>query len=180
MVRCYRNVCVSCSRQLRRPVEMRDMRKYLTAVRPTRRPGSFWHRQDASLSVVDAAPMGPALSIYLDALRFVAAFVVFLSHYATHAFSGGVLWQIEPYGRTAVLVFFVLSGVIIAWVTESREETLREFAISRIARILLGCIARTRYHGCAGRLSCRRLAGLAHRVDFAPSLCFWAKAGGST
>ena len=79
--------------------------------------------------------MGSAVSIYLDALRFFAAFVVFLSHYSTHGFSGGVLWQLQPYGRTAVLVFFVLSGVIIAWVTEKREATLREFAASRIARI---------------------------------------------
>ena len=79
--------------------------------------------------------MGTALSLYLDALRFAAAFVVFLSHYSTHAFSGGVLWQAQPYGRTAVLVFFVLSGVIIAWVTENREATLPEFAISRFARI---------------------------------------------
>ena len=79
--------------------------------------------------------MGTALSIYLDALRFAAALEVFLCHYSMREFSGGVLWQLQPYGHTAVLVFFVLSGVIIAWVTERREATPREFAISRIARI---------------------------------------------
>lgn len=79
--------------------------------------------------------MGKTLSLYLDALRFAAAFVVFLSHYSTHGFSGGLFWQIEPYGRTAVLVFFVLSGTIIAYVSEKREASLGEYAVSRIARI---------------------------------------------
>src|SRR3974377_2602308 len=77
--------------------------------------------------------MTNALSLYLDALRFGAAFVVFLSHY--RKFTGGMLWQMQPYGRTAVMVFFVLSGFVIAWVTETRERTLQEYALSRVARL---------------------------------------------
>ena len=66
--------------------------------------------------------MTNALSLYLDALRFGAAFIVFLSHFGR--VSGGLFWQMQPYGRTAVLVFFVLSGFVIAWVTETKERTL--------------------------------------------------------
>jgi len=77
--------------------------------------------------------MTNALSLYLDALRFGAAFTVFLSHFGR--VSGGLFWQMQPYGRTAVLVFFVLSGFVIAWVTEAKERTLEEYALSRAARL---------------------------------------------
>jgi len=77
--------------------------------------------------------MTNALSVYLDALRFSAAFTVFLSHFGR--VSGGMFWQMQPYARTAVLVFFVLSGFVIAWVTETRERTLEEYALSRVARL---------------------------------------------
>jgi len=77
--------------------------------------------------------MTNALSLYLDALRFGAAFTVFLSHYGK--FNGGLFWQVQPYGVTAVIVFFVLSGFVIAWVTEARERSLEEYALSRFARL---------------------------------------------
>ena len=79
--------------------------------------------------------MTQALSLYLDALRFAAAFTVFMSHYAAGRYSGGLFWQVTPYGRIAVIVFFVLSGFVIAWVTETRERTLEEYALSRVARL---------------------------------------------
>ncbi len=79
--------------------------------------------------------MTSALSLYLDAIRFGAAFIVFLSHYATGRISGGLFWYLTDYGRTAVLVFFVLSGYVIAWVTEARERTIEEYALSRAARL---------------------------------------------
>lgn len=79
--------------------------------------------------------MTNALSLYLDALRFLAAFTVFVSHYAVGRISGGLFWQMEGYGRTAVLVFFTLSGFVIAWVTETRERSLEDYALSRIARL---------------------------------------------
>jgi peptidoglycan/LPS O-acetylase OafA/YrhL len=76
-----------------------------------------------------------ALSLYLDALRFGAAFTVLVSHYAAGRYSGGLFWQVMPYGRIAVLVFFVLSGFVIAWVTETRESTLEDYSLSRVARL---------------------------------------------
>jgi peptidoglycan/LPS O-acetylase OafA/YrhL len=79
--------------------------------------------------------MANALSLYLDALRFGAAFAVFLSHYATGRISGGLFWFLADYGRTAVLVFFVLSGFVIAWVTDTRERTVEDYTLSRVARL---------------------------------------------
>ncbi len=79
--------------------------------------------------------MTPAVSLYLDALRFGAAFTVFLSHYAVGRISGALFWQLAVYGRTAVLVFFVLSGFVIAWVSEARERNLDDYALSRVARL---------------------------------------------
>ena len=73
--------------------------------------------------------------MYLDALRFAAAFTVFLSHYATGRISGGLFWQLTGYGRSAVLVFFVLSGFVIASVTDTRECSLEDYAASRVARL---------------------------------------------
>ncbi len=78
--------------------------------------------------------MTNALSLYLDALRFGAALTVFVSHYSTGRISGGLFWQFDG-GRTAVLVFFVLSGFVIAWVSGTRERTLEEYGLSRAARL---------------------------------------------
>jgi len=79
--------------------------------------------------------MTNALSLYLDALRFAAAFTVFLSHYGAGRISGGLFWHFADYGRTAVLVFFVLSGFVIASVTDTRERRLEDYAFSRAARL---------------------------------------------
>ena len=79
--------------------------------------------------------MTNALSFYLDGLRFGAAFTVFLAHYSVQRISGGFFWPSFAYGHTAVLVFFVLSGFVIAWVTETRERSLGEYVLSRAARL---------------------------------------------
>ena len=79
--------------------------------------------------------MTKTLSLYLDGLRLGAALTVFVSHYAVSRISGGLFWQVSAYGRIAVLVFFVLSGFIIAWVIETRERSLEDYALSRAARL---------------------------------------------
>ena len=74
-------------------------------------------------------------SLYLDLLRFLAAFVVFMQHFSWQHFSGGLLWQIGPYGAQAVICFFVLSGYVIGYVTDRPGVTARGYALDRAARI---------------------------------------------
>lgn len=79
--------------------------------------------------------MNEDTSIYLDAVRFGAAMAVFLSHACGQRLTGGLLWQLGPYGTEAVDVFFVLSGFVIAYVHDTRERAPMRFVVSRFARI---------------------------------------------
>ncbi len=79
--------------------------------------------------------MRAGTSLYLDLVRFAAALAVFLSHYGTRHFTGGMLYQMQPYGAEAVDVFFVLSGFVIGHVTASRETDPRSYIVNRMARV---------------------------------------------
>src|SRR5579871_4979281 len=57
--------------------------------------------------------MRPATSLYLDLVRALAAFTVFMGHASGQFFTAGLLWQTGLYDQTAVMVFFVLSGFVI-------------------------------------------------------------------
>ncbi|MTK63133.1 MAG: acyltransferase [Methanobacterium sp.] len=74
-------------------------------------------------------------SIYLDALRIAAAVAVALSHLSWGKISGGFLWFIQPYGHDAVVVFFVLSGYVISFTAAAKDKSLRDYAVSRLARL---------------------------------------------
>ena len=74
-------------------------------------------------------------SVYLDLIRTGAALLVFLSHAAYPRFPGGAPWVPAHLSHEAVVVFFVLSGYVIAYVAHERERTLRDYLISRAARI---------------------------------------------
>ena len=76
--------------------------------------------------------MSAAFSLYLDLVRFGAALLVCLFHSSRIAPGQNVLMALGP---EAVIVFFVLSGYVIAYVAETKERTLRQYFISRIARI---------------------------------------------
>ncbi len=82
--------------------------------------------------------MTRGFSIYLDLLRFGAAFVVLLSHFAYPRYSEGRwLWVRDlNLGSDAVIVFFVLSGLVIALVAERKRTGLRGFAFDRITRLV--------------------------------------------
>ncbi|HZS84691.1 MAG TPA: acyltransferase family protein [Stellaceae bacterium] len=79
--------------------------------------------------------MRPTTSTYLDLLRFNASGLVFLSHLSIAQLSGGFLWQIQPYGHSAVIVFFVLSGYVISFTAATKDRTLEQYAINRLARL---------------------------------------------
>lgn len=73
-------------------------------------------------------------SVYLDLVRFAAACFVYLYH-------SNQRWLVEPilpmanYGHTAVVVFFVLSGFVIAYVTDTKERDWPSYAASRLSRV---------------------------------------------
>lgn len=88
--------------------------------------------------------MNPSLSIYLDAVRLFAAVLVLIGHAFNH--TGGHFSALAGHGAASVAVFFVLSGFVIAFVTDKKEHTGRDYGISRAARmysVAIGALAIT-------------------------------------
>ncbi len=79
--------------------------------------------------------MDRGLSLYLDILRFAAALTVLVTHLAYAELSGGMLAYWRLLGNDAVMIFFVLSGFVIAYATEARETTPGAYIRSRLARL---------------------------------------------
>jgi peptidoglycan/LPS O-acetylase OafA/YrhL len=80
--------------------------------------------------------MSHYFSLYLDFVRFLAATAVFLTHISSYPFTREIFWQpLRSFGSIAVIIFFVLSGYVIAYVTSTREKIIYEYASARIARI---------------------------------------------
>ena len=80
--------------------------------------------------------MDKTFSLYLDTVRFLAAVLVVISHMLTN----NVLKHDQPglifdLAREAVICFFVLSGFVIAYVSDTREQTLKSYFIARTTRI---------------------------------------------
>lgn len=78
--------------------------------------------------------MSPAFSIYLDLVRFLAACLVYVYHSNQRWLVSDVL-PLSNYGHSAVIVFFVLSGFVIAWVTDEKENDWRSYFASRMSRV---------------------------------------------
>lgn len=79
--------------------------------------------------------MNRSTSLYLDLVRFLAALVVFLSHAGMRRWSDGFLWQFTALGSEAVVIFFVLSGFVIAYAAREREFSAETYVTNRMARI---------------------------------------------
>jgi peptidoglycan/LPS O-acetylase OafA/YrhL len=75
----------------------------------------------------------PQVSLFLDAMRFAAAFVVFLHHFTATSLET-VLPHI-PWGNEAVLLFFVMSGFVIAFVVDTKERDFRQYSLARLGRL---------------------------------------------
>lgn len=73
--------------------------------------------------------MNKEMSLYLDLIRFVSAFLVFVYHSFGNGITGGFLWQIGGYGHTAVMVFFVLSGYVIAYVIVDKRKNASRLCV---------------------------------------------------
>jgi peptidoglycan/LPS O-acetylase OafA/YrhL len=83
-----------------------------------------------------STPLPRPFSLYLDCCRFLAAVLVVVSHFVPHGLiaPGSIGWW-PNLGREAVVVFFVLSGFVIAYTTESKNASLRDYCLARCTRI---------------------------------------------
>lgn len=78
--------------------------------------------------------MTPAFSVFLDLLRFLAAFLVVAGHLTLPYFSKG--WpNLVGMAYSMVAVFFVLSGFVIRYTVDARPDGPRAYFIHRMARI---------------------------------------------
>jgi peptidoglycan/LPS O-acetylase OafA/YrhL len=69
--------------------------------------------------------MNRPFSIYLDLVRFTAARLVYLWHSNMRPLVNDAL-PASQYGHSSVIVFFVLSGFVIAYVTDKKGKTWPE------------------------------------------------------
>lgn len=78
--------------------------------------------------------MNRVFSVYLDAVRFIAACLVYLYHSNQRALVQELL-PASNYGHSSVIVFFVLSGFVIAYITASKENDWASYSASRLSRV---------------------------------------------
>ncbi|MHA6262798.1 sterol desaturase family protein [Arenibacterium sp. CAU 1754] len=80
--------------------------------------------------------MTPGFSLWLDALRAAAALLVLFGHMAHIRFTRGDYYFLRDINiaSDAVILFFVLSGVVIAYAA-GRDGTLARFAFNRMTRL---------------------------------------------
>ena len=101
-------------------------------------PAAAWQQVAASPVGAPASSivLSPALSVYLDVLRLFAALLVFAHHAAYERFDGSWISPLAGYGHDAVVIFFVLSGFVIAFVQQTKERTAMSYGISRVSRLV--------------------------------------------
>ncbi|MCJ1959475.1 acyltransferase family protein [Novosphingobium mangrovi (ex Hu et al. 2023)] len=105
------------------------------------------------------------LSVVLDFARFLAAFLVVVGHSVQlHLYTGPYPFsgRLQHY---CVIVFFVLSGLVIATSVTTRPSSLGRYTIARVSRILPVAVPALLF----AALSAYLLAGGAHvRIDNSP------------
>ena len=77
--------------------------------------------------------MNRELSIYLDLVRLLASLLVVRYHSNLRLLSTEKL-ALSDHGHAAVIVFFVLSGYVISYITATRENTPLDYWSSRLSR----------------------------------------------
>ncbi len=78
--------------------------------------------------------MSPATSAFLNILRIAAAFIVFINHCAQF-WNPRVFAVTAPIAHSAVIIFFVLSGYVIAFSTLTKEPNLKSYVSARLSRL---------------------------------------------
>lgn len=85
-------------------------------------------------SAVTSGLMTEDFSVYLDLVRFLAALAVLVGHLDQDGMATGWL-EIGHFGHEAVVIFFVLSGLVISHSAFGREHDWRAYVAARFARI---------------------------------------------
>lgn len=80
------------------------------------------------------AEIAPGVSLYLDLLRVLAATAVLISHTIEHRLYTGWV-PLSEFSHSAVVVFFVLSGIVISATAARPGTTLFDFISARSDRI---------------------------------------------
>lgn len=78
--------------------------------------------------------MNKGFSVYLDLVRFLAACLVYIYHSNQRLLVEDIL-PASNFGHSSVIVFFVLSGFVIAFVTDTKENTWTSYWASRLSRV---------------------------------------------
>jgi peptidoglycan/LPS O-acetylase OafA/YrhL len=78
--------------------------------------------------------MTRATSLFLDVLRLGAALVVFFAH-TTNYWNPAMLGPMQVWAHDAVIVFFVLSGYVIAHTTRDGARDARQYTVARLSRL---------------------------------------------
>jgi peptidoglycan/LPS O-acetylase OafA/YrhL len=78
--------------------------------------------------------MTRATSLFLDVLRLGAALVVFAAH-TTNYWNPSLMGPMQVWAHDAVIVFFVLSGYVIAHTTKEGSRDARQYTIARLSRL---------------------------------------------
>lgn len=78
--------------------------------------------------------MNRPFSIYLDAVRFIASFLVYVYHSNQRRIVADIL-PASNYGHSSVIIFFVLSGFVIAYITDTKERHWVTYTASRVSRV---------------------------------------------
>src|SRR6266851_3901794 len=74
-------------------------------------------------------------SLYLDLARILAAVAVFIHNAKKESITSGFLSPLGQFGDEAVIIFFVISGIVIAYVTHQRENSAVSYALARLSRL---------------------------------------------
>src|SRR6218665_1660870 len=83
--------------------------------------------------------MNRAFSLYLDIVRFCAACLVYVYHSNQRWLVAEPL-PLSNYGHSSVIVFFVLSGFGIAYITDTKERDWISYSASRLSRVYSGVL----------------------------------------
>ncbi|MDB5963427.1 MAG: hypothetical protein JWP59_4721 [Massilia sp.] len=111
-------------------------------------------------------PFDMGMSVYLDLLRFLAAVAVVMSH----------VWRLVlpqmplPWpGHAAVIVFFVISGYVIAFAADRPGQTAASYALHRGVRIMSVSIPALLLAACIAPYAGSYSIPLAGQIPFPPN-----------